>query len=292
MSNVIVMTDSVACIPKELAEEYQIRIVPAANIIVDGTSYIEGETISAEEAYQLIVKDPDKFVTSAILPEYLMEVYRELSGKSHEILFITIASALSAVNKTAELALDLLHEESPDTMIRIVDSRACGSTQGLVVLAAAKAAAQGKNLDEVAGIAEQVRQKSGGLMMLDTLRYIYRTGRMSKEDAQQMSMLNIRPINRVTEEGTIDLVDGSKRKRAEGLKYMLNLVGKEAGTNALHFMVTHAAAPDMAESFSEQLKKKYNCLSMVISDYSPVMGYGAGPGAIFVGFHPELDLLK
>ena len=46
----------------------------------------------------------------------------------------------------------------------------------------------------------------------------------------------------------------------------------------------------MAESFSERLKKKYNCLSMIISDYSPVMGYGAGPGAIFVGFHPELDL--
>ncbi|NIN33644.1 MAG: hypothetical protein GTO60_00480, partial [Gammaproteobacteria bacterium] len=63
-------------------------------------------------------------------------------------------------------------------------------------------------------------------MMLDTLRYIYRTGRMTKEDAQQMSMLNIRPINRVTEEGTIDLVDGSKRKRVDGLKYMLDLVGK------------------------------------------------------------------
>ncbi|NIO61576.1 MAG: hypothetical protein GTO35_02925, partial [Gammaproteobacteria bacterium] len=64
-----------------------------------------------------------------------MEVYIELSARSQEILFITIASALSAVNKTAGLAVDLLHEESPDTTIRIMDSRACGSTQGLVVLA-------------------------------------------------------------------------------------------------------------------------------------------------------------
>ena len=290
MSNVLVMTDTVACIPKELAEEYKITVVPAANIMVDGNSYIEGETISAEEAYQLIVKDPDKFVTSAITPDYLLKVYKELSAKSKEILFITIASALSAVNKTASIAADLLQEHSPDTTIRILDSRACASTQGLVVLAAARAAAQGKNLDEVANIAEQVRGKTGGLMMLDTLRYVYRTGRMSKAEAEQVSMLNIRPINKVTDEGTIELVDGRTRRRADGLKYLLKLVGKEAETNSLHFMVTHAAALAMAESFSEQLKQRYNCLSMVISDYSPVMGYGAGPRAIFVGFHPELDL--
>jgi DegV family protein with EDD domain len=290
MANVVVMTDTVACIPKELAEEYRIRIVPASNIMVDGQSYIEGENISAEEAYQLIKKDPDKFVTSAIMPDYLLNVYKELSARSKEILFVTIASSLSAVSRTASIAADFLRERSPDTTVRILDSRACGSTQGLVVLAAARAAAQGKSLDEVASIAEQTRKKSGGLMMLDTLRYVYRTGRMSKSDALQLSMLNIRPINRVTDEGTIELVDSRTRKRADGLKYLLEQVGKEAGTDALHFMVTHAAAPEMAESFSKQLKQKYNCLSMVISDYSPVMGYGAGPGAIFVGFHPELNL--
>ena len=291
MSKVVVMTDTVACIPKEIAEKYQIKVVPAANIIVNGQSYIEGVSISAEEAYQLIKKDPDKFVTSAIMPDYLVEVYRELSTRSQEILFITIASALSAVHKTAGIAADLLREQSPETTIRILDSRACASTQGLVVLAAAKAAAQGKSLDEVTNIAEQVRKKAGGIMMLDTLRYIYRTGRMSKTAARIVSILNIRPINKLTDEGTVELVDRT-RKRADGMNRLLNYVSKEAETDALHFMVTHAAAPEMAESLSEQIKQRFNCLSMIISDYSPVMGYGAGPGALFVGFHPELDFLK
>ena len=291
MSKVLVMTDTVACIPSELAEEYQIKVVPAANINYDGHTYIEGETINAMEAYELIKKDPDRFITAAVTPGYLLDAYRELSLKSQDILFITLASALSAVFKTANLATDLFREESPQTTIRILDSRTVAGAQGLVVLAAAKAAAQGMSLDQVASIAEQVRQKTVGIMLLDTLRYVYRTGRMSKTSSRIASILNVKPINRVSDEGTIENVD-RVRKREDGLKRLITLIKDEAGTEALHFILSHAAAPEIAEAFSEQLKQEFNCLSIVISDYSPVMGYGAGPRALFVGFHPELNLSK
>ena len=291
MSKVAVMTDSVACIPKELAEKHQIEVVPAANIMFDGQTYIDGVTISAAEAYQLLRKDPDRFVTSAITPGQLMEVYRQLSARSQEILFITLASVLSAVFKTANLAADSFKSESSQTTIRVSDSRAVAGTQGLVVLAVAKAVAQGFGLDRVASLVQQVRQKTGGVMMLDTLRYIYRTGRMSKLGARLVSLLNIKPINRLSEEGKIVFVD-RVRKREDGYKRLLVLIRDEAGTDALHFMITHANAPEMAERFSELLKQNFNCLSMSISDFSPVMGYGSGPGTLFIGFHPELDLLK
>jgi len=291
MSKVVVMTDSVACIPKELAEKHQIEVVPAANIMFDGQTYIDGVTISAAEAYQLLRKDPDRFVTSAITPGQLMEVYRQLSARSQEILFITLASVLSAVFKTANLAADIFKSESSQTTIRVLDSRAVAGTQGLVVLAVAKAVAQGFDLDRVASLVQQVRQKAGGVMMLDTLRYVYRTGRMSKLGARMVSLLNIKPINRLSEEGKIVFVD-RVRKREDGYKRLLGLIRDEAGTDSLHFMITHANAPEMAERFSELLKQNFNCLSMSISDFSPVMGYGAGPGTLFIGFHPELDLLK
>lgn len=291
MSKVVVMTDSVACIPKELAEKHQIEVVPAANIMFDGQTYIDGVTISAAEAYQLLRKDPDRFVTSAITPGQLMEVYRQLSARSQEILFITLASVLSAVFKTASLAADIFKSESSQTTIRVLDSRAVAGTQGLVVLAVAKAVAQGFGLDRVASLVQQVRQKTGGVMMLDTLRYVYRTGRMSKLGARLVSLLNIKPINRLSEEGKIVFVD-RVRKREDGYKRLLVLIRDEAGTEALHFMITHANAPEMAERFSELLKQNFNCLSMSISDFSPVMGYGSGPGTLFIGFHPELDLLK
>jgi len=291
MSKVLVMTDTVACIPNKLAEEHHIKIVPAANIIFDGKSYIEGITISATESYGLIKKDPDKFLTSAMTPGYFIDEYRKLSTAFQDILFIILSSALSAGFKTASLAAESFQKESPQTNIRVMDSRTVAGAQGLVVLAAAKAAAQGMNLEQVATVAEKVRQKTVGLMLLDTLRYVYRTGRMSKEEASKAAALNIKPLNRVNDEGLVEFVD-SVTEREDGFKKLIELIQKEAGTDALHFLISHAAAPEMAETFSELLKQEFDCLSLIISDYSPVMGYGAGPGALFVGFHPELGLLK
>ena len=150
MSRVTVMTDSVAGVPGELAEEYQIKIVPTAHILYDGQSYIEGVTINAMEAYQLLRKNPDKFNTSPMSPAYLLDVYRELSAKSRDILFIPVSSGLSAFYKSAALAADLLRQESPETTVHIVDSKMVASGEGIIALAAAMAAARGMTLSQVA----------------------------------------------------------------------------------------------------------------------------------------------
>ena len=288
MARVMVMTDSVAGIPRNLAEEYHITVVPAANIIFDGHNYIDGVTLSATEAYQLIKKDPDKFTTSALNPGYFLEEYQKLSQKSADILHITLSSALSANYKTAGLAVEMLQKESPKTNLRLFDAKTVAGAQGLIVLAAARAAAQGKSLEEVVAIAEKAREKTRGLMMLDTLRYVYRTGRMSKFASRVAALLNIKPINRMTEEGTLEFV-GKVRNREAGYQKLIDLIKAEAESNSLHFMLMHAAAPEMAERLSQLLRQNFDCQRILISEYSPVMGYGSGPGSIFVGFHPDLE---
>ena len=288
MARVMVMTDSVAGIPRNLAEEYHITVVPAAIIIFDGHNYIDGVTLSATEAYQLIKKDPDKFTTSALNPGYFLEEYQKLSQKSADILHITLSSALSANYKTAGLAVEMLQKESPKTNLRLFDAKTVAGAQGLIVLAAARAAAQGKSLDEVAAAAEKAREKTRGLMMLDTLRYVYRTGRMSKFASRVAALLNIKPINRMTEEGTLEFVD-KVRNREAGYQKLIDLIKAEAESNSLHFMLMHAAAPEMAERLSQLLRQNFDCQRILISEYSPVMGYGSGPGSIFVGFHPDLE---
>ncbi len=288
MARVMVMTDSVAGIPRNLAEEYHITVVPAAIIIFDGHNYIDGVTLSATEAYQLIKKDPDKFTTSALNPGYFLEEYQKLSQKSADILHITLSSALSANYKTAGLAVEMLQKESPKTNLRLFDAKTVAGAQGLIVLAAARAAAQGKSLDEVAAAAEKAREKTRGLMMLDTLRYVYRTGRMSKFASRVAALLNIKPINRMTEEGTLEFVD-KVRNREAGYQKLIDLIKAEATSNSLHFMLMHAAAPEMAERLSQLLRQNFDCQRVLISEYSPVMGYGSGPGSIFVGFHPDLE---
>ena len=99
------MTDSVACIPLHLAAENRIAVIPAANITIGDKTYIEGVNLSATEAYALIKKDPDSFITSAITPGLILDEYRKLSKETRNILVITISSALSAVFQSAlELA--------------------------------------------------------------------------------------------------------------------------------------------------------------------------------------------
>ena len=288
MARVMVMTDSVAGIPRNLAEEYHITVVPAANIIFDGHNYIDGVTLSATEAYQLIKKDPDKFTTSALNPGYFLEEYQKLSQKSADILHITLSSALSANYKTAGLAVEMLQKKSPKTNLRLFDAKTVAGAQGLIVLAAARAAAQGKSLEEVVAIAEKAREKTRGLMMLDTLRYVYRTGRMSKFASRVAALFNIKPINRMTEEGTLEFVD-KVRNREAGYQKLIDLIKAEAESNSLHFMLMHAAAPEMAERLSQLLRQNFDCQRILISEYSPVMGYGSGPGSLFVGFHPDLE---
>ncbi len=287
MANTAIMTDSIACLPPDMAREYGIEVVPASTITIAGKTYLEGVTITAKECYDFIKKDPDSFITAAIQPGFLVEAFRKAAQNSPNILHITLSSAMSAGFQTANLAAEMLRKEDPRIDIRVVDSKTVGGAQALIVLAVAKEARNGANPDDLVALAQKARQRTGGIMFLDTLRFIYRTGRMSKTKARLISMLNIKPINRITDDGTAELVE-KVRKRSEGYKKIVEIIRKDAGEEPLHFIVSHADAPDLAETMADHLKKEFSCLSMRLTDYSPVMGYGAGPGALFIGYQPAL----
>jgi DegV family protein with EDD domain len=289
MSNVLIITDTVAGIPRELAQKYDIKIIPAAIIRFRDETFIEGETLSVTEAYNLIKKDPDSFSTSALTPGYLKEMYTEALSKSKNVIHLTLSGELSAGYKVASLAAANLIEEVKDARISVIDTKAVASIQGMLVLDIAKAAAAGKSMDQLLEMIPVIRKQTYGIMMLDTLRYVYRTGRMSKMGSRIASLFNIKPINELTFEGKVELWD-KVRDREKGYQKLIDYINEKSDIKSLHFMVMHAAAPEMADRFVELLKENFTCLSVTISEYSPVMGYGAGPGCVFVGFHPEINL--
>jgi len=291
MSKVQVMTDTVSGISSELARKYSIIVVPAVNIVFDGHFYLDSVDISAAEAYQLLQKDPDKFSASTLTPADFLDYFRNAGKEAESIVHITFSSTFSGTYKIASLAAELLHKESPQIRIKVIDSKTAAASQGLLAVAAAEAARIGLDFDQVVNVVEKLRKKTGGVMMLDTLRYVYRTGRMSKTASRIASLFNIKPINRMTEEGTLELVD-RVRKREDGYQKLIELIKKEAGTESLHFMISHANAPELGEQMSELIKQNFNCSTLEITEYSPIMGYAAGPGCLFIGFRPEVDLSK
>jgi len=291
MNNVIVMADSIAGISKDLATELNIRVVPAANIMFEGKTYLDGETVTPAEGYAMLDRNPDKFVTSAIEPNYLLERYRELDGKAKDIVFITISGKLSAVPGMANVAKEMFEAGKHVSNVTIIDSKSTASGQGIVTLQAAQAAAKGMTIDQVVNVAEQTRKNSGVIMYLDTLKYAYRTGRVSKTSARIAALLNIKPLSIVTEDGIVEMMD-KVRSRDAGLKKIIEYIKGQTKEEALHFMVMHADDIAWATVVSDELKRQFKCLSMVFGEYSPVMGFATGRGCISVGFVPELDLIK
>jgi DegV family protein with EDD domain len=288
MAKVLVVTDTVACLPKALADEHGIRVVPASQMTYDGKTYVEGLNISARLAYDIIRKGPESFITAAVTPGILLGEFRAIAKEHNSILFITISSALGAVSQAATVVADTFRKELPNVEMQIVDSKTCAGAEGLIVLAAAKAAKKGLGLKMVADVAVHVRGKTGGFIYFDTLRYTHRTGLMSKQVARAASLLNIKQVSRMSDRGTMEPVE-KVRTRADGINKIAELIKKEADTDTLHFMVSHADAPEAAQEMVDQLQKDFKCLSMIVSDYSPGLGCSSGPGAMFVGFHPELN---
>ncbi len=280
---VAVITDSLACLTKELVEQYGIRILPI-NFYVGGRIYRDWVDITPSEAYELFLKDPESFKTSAVSPEECLEAYREASQQTKEILCVTISTKLSAVYNVALQTREQAKTELPQTSIEVVDSQTVTAAEGFVALAAAREANEGKSLAEVVRAAEEMRDKVSTAILLDTIRYVYRTGRIPKVAAQVGSMLNIKPI--LTVSGVVHFM-GAVRNKERGIDRILQMMRDKVGQSPVHVAVMHVYALNEAEKLMERVSSEFNCAELWLTEFSPVMGYACGTGTVGLAFYPE-----
>ena len=284
MAKVAVVTDSVSCLPRELVERYGIQIVPV-NFYFEGKLYRDWVDISPTEAYELFLKDPTAFKTSGVNPTDCLEAYRQVSNNSNSILCVTISSKLSMVYNSAREAKENANGEFPQTQVEVLDSRTATAAEGMVALAAARAAEKGKSLAEVVKAAEEVRDKVYVVALMDTIRYIYRSGRIPKIAARAGSLLSIKPVLTIGS-GAVRF-KGAVRNREHGVERVIKIAKDRVGQKPVHMAVMHAYAPDDAEKLKERVSAEFNCAELWITEFSPVMGYACGTGTLGVAFYPE-----
>ncbi len=284
MKKVAIVTDSIACLTKELVEQYGIGIVPL-NFYFGDKGYKDWVDITPTEAYELFLKDPESFKSSAPSPEGFLEAFRELGNQTKDILCVTISAKISTTYDVACVAKEQIKAEVPQTSIEVLDSETVTAAEGFVALAAARAAEEGKSLAEVVKAAEEMRERVTFLALLDTIRHVYRTGRIPKIAAQAGSMLNIRPIL-TSFSGLVRFV-GAVRSRERGIERLLNIMRDRAGESPVHVAVMHAYAPDEAERLKERVSSEFNCAELWITEFSPLMGYATGTGTLGLAFYKE-----
>ncbi len=264
-----------------MVEQHQVRILPI-NLYFGDRVYKDWVDITPTEAYELFLKDPKYFATSAPSPMDCLEAYREVSDRAQNILCITVSSKLSMVYESAQVAKEQARTELPGITIEVLDSHTATASEGFIALAGARAAEEGKGLIEVAKAVEEMRDKVGVLVLLDTVRYVYRSGRVPRIAARAGSMLNLRPI--LTISGVVHFV-GIARSREHGIDRILRKMKDKVGLNPAHVAVMHAYAQDEAERLKERISSEFNCAELWLTEFSPVMGYACGTGTIGVAFY-------
>ena len=282
MQKVAIVTDSLACLTKELVEKYRIRIVPL-NIHFAGKIYKDWVAITPKQAYELFLKSPESWGSSAPSPGDYLEVFREVGKRVKNILCITASSKLSTTHDVAKLSKEQAEAELPQTSIAVLDSQLATAAEGLVALAAAKAAAAGKSLAEVVKVAEEMRDKVTFVAFLDTIRYVYRSGRIPKIAARAGSLLNIRPLLTISS-GVVRFM-GAVRSREGGIERMLKMMRDRVGQKPVHVAVMYADTLDRAVAVSNEISSQFDCAELFITEFTPVMGVHTGPGVIGVAFY-------
>jgi DegV family protein with EDD domain len=280
-----IIADSIACITKKQVEDYGIRIIPV-NILFNGQVYRDFIDLSSAQAYEFLKKSPEFWKSSAASPEDYLNVYREVSEHAQSILVVTISSKLSMFYASAQNAKEIFNEKSPQTVIEVLDSETVAAAEGLIALAAARAAAEGKPFDEVVAIAKKVKERVKFVGLLETIRHVYRTGRMPKLASDIGSMLFIKPIL-TGSNGRINFAAAARTKQS-GVEKMIQIMRKHvADSEPVHVAVMHADALEEAQELRERVAAEFNCVEIFITDFSPVMGYATGPGTLALAYYKE-----
>ena len=281
---VAVITDSIACLTKGLVEQYGVRIIPL-NFYAVGRVYKDWVDVTPSEAYELFLKDPESFKTSAASPDDCLQAYREACNKTNDILCITLSSKLSSVYDVVLGTAEQIKEEFPQTTIEVMDSQTVAAAEGFIALAAARAASEGKGLAEVINTAEKVRDKVTIIAFMDTVRYVYRSGRIPKVAAVAGSMLKIRPVFNFSS-GAPHFV-GALRSKERGPERLLRTMKEKVGQRPVHVAVMHVYAQDEAERLKERVSSEFNCAELWLTEFSPLMGYACGTGTLGLAFYSE-----
>ncbi|MDH4268893.1 MAG: DegV family protein [Dehalococcoidia bacterium] len=274
MPNVAIVTDSVADLPPQVAEEFGITVVPL--VLRFGTDvYRDGLDLSPDEFYERLRGSKALPATSVPPPVAFADVYDKLAEKTNEIVVISLTSRLSATYQVALQAVGLMKKRC---RVEVLDSQWAVMAQGFITIAAAKAARAGASLDEVLDAARRTMRRVDMRAAFDTLQYLERGGRIGKAQALLGSLLKVNPI--------IGLKDGEvypvarERSRAKAVDYLHDFVTSFGNVEGL--AVEYAADLDEANKLVQRLRSEYPQIPIYLSRTSPVIGTHTGPGLILV----------
>lgn len=276
MKKIKIVTDSSCDLNNEIAEKYNIEIVPL-NIVFGDDIYADGE-IEKAEFYKMMADSPVLPKTSCPSPERFMRSYE---GEEEEILVITLASKLSGTYSTAVLAKSMFEEEYPNKKVAVIDTETGSIGQGLLIVKAAQLAEEGKGLDEIVSIIESLKKDIVFYGSLETLENAIKGGRINPIAGKLINALNFKVIVKIGN-GEVKPCDKARGDNNSLKKVVENVCSSIKKGEVKSLAIAHANCLDKALKVKEMMLKNHNFKSIMISEVGAVMGTYASKGAVLI----------
>ena len=280
MKEFIISADSTVDLPKQFLEEKQVPIV-SLSYIIDGTTYKDGEGLTSKEFYDKI-REGAMPTTSQVNPEQARDLFEPILKEGKDILHIAFTSGLSGTYNSCRIAAEELSGEYPDRKIIVVDSLCAASGGGLLLYKALELKEQGKTLEEIATWVEENKLHVCHDVTVDDLFHLHRGGRVSKTSAVLGTIIKIKPIIHVNDEGKL-IVIGKERGRKKALQTLVErMEEKSQGFENNIVMITHGDSLEDAEYVKGLIEEKLGIHNIMINPLGTVIGSHTGPGVISI----------
>ena len=278
-----IVTDSTSYIADEYIKKYDIKLV-SLNVIINGVSSREID-IENEVFYEEIKNSKEIPKSSQPIPEEMLNTFREIVEDGDSIVGIFLSSKMSGTYSNANMIKDMILEDYPDAEIHILDSKTNCMQMGFAVIEAARAASEGKSINEVINAANHVINNSRFLFTPETLEYLKKGGRIGGAAALFGNVLQIKPILTVVNGETSVFKKVRTRKKAieEIVKTVLEEIeSKGFGDIVVHHINCQEDGLKLAKALENKLGKKVE-----IQSIGPVIGVHVGPGSIGIAYYTK-----
>ena len=281
MSQFVIVTDSSADLSHEMVQALGVEVLPLAFTMEGKTyyNYTDNRDMAPKEFYRRLAAGAVA-TTNAVKVGQAIEGIEPLLQAGRDVLVLAFSSGLSATFQSSKLAVEELSEKYPERKLYTVDTLCASLGQGLLVWYAAQERKKGRTIEEVRDWAEANKLSLCHQFTVDDLHFLKRGGRISATTAVVGSMLQIKPVLHVDDEGHLINI-GKARGRQSSLKALVDKMEKtvtEAGKQTV--FISHGDCLEDAEAVAQMVRERFGTQDIRINYVGPVIGAHSGPGTL------------
>lgn len=276
-----VLVDSTCDLLPEEAAGYGLHFIPMYVTLSGRTYRDDGKELSREEFYRRLRTERELPRTSQPSIGDFEQAFQELTADGSELLCLTLSSKLSGTWQAAKAAVELV----PSARIHVMDTRVVSVALSLLAIQAAEMASAGVPAEDIIAALESIERQFRIVFVVETLEYLQKGGRIGTASALLGTLLDIKPLLTI-KDGLVQPLHKVRSKKAAKARMLEIFEASVAPGSTIAGAVAHAASPGEAQWLADELRSRYNCRRLYISEMGPVVGTHGGPGLIGAAIYP------